>query len=340
MSPADQVYVIGKNGITGFALADGQLQETSDSKIEILKDGINQCVHRAKLQNRYFMASEENRFGKNGRVLSVDFDSGKVRIQKTPTYAFTSAGESADYYFVSTVRSGEAWLAAYSPNLELLDTYTFETPVLGYDFSVEGNTVYMLGVPLAENDNYATCLYVFEMENGKLVLKQSNLFDASDSVARYFGDSAVVGDLLITSFPGTINLATGERSYESSSVVVQNLTTGERSEIATQRSEPYNLYDLKDGYIGFDHASGSSPELGFTLVNLADHSSVYVPLDMQPDPSGEREYFKSLARLDGERVIALTSKAMWIYNYQTGQIESSYPLPDHIEWPFEIWVRP
>ena len=174
----------------------------------------------------------------------------------------------------------------------------------------------------------------------KLVLKQSNVFDASDSVARYFGDSAVVGDLLITSFPGTKNLTTGERSYDSSVVVIQNLVTGERSEIETQRSEPYNLYDLKDGFIGFDHASGSSPELGFTLVNLADHSSVYVPLDTQPDPSGEREYFQSLARLDGERVIALTSKALWIYNYQTGQIESSYPLPDHIEWPFEIWVRP
>lgn len=339
VSPSDQIYVVAKNGITGFSYTDGQLTQTSDSKMEILKDGINQCVHRAKIQDRWFVASEENRFGKNGWVLSVDFENGKVQVKKTPVYAFTSAGESEEYYFVST-SAGDSYLAAYTPSLELVDTYTFESPVLLYDFSVQGQTVYLLGVPLANNESYSTYWYEFEIKNGSLELKQTGIFDQAGSNTRYFGDTALIGDLLVAPSPGSRGLAAGERDYSNPAILVRNLVTGEINEIATQRAEPYNLYDLQDGYVAFDHASGSSSELGFTLVSLADLSSTYVPLETQPDPTGETEYFQSLSRLDDQRIVALTSKALWIYNYATGQMEVSFLLPDHIEWPFEIWVRP
>ena len=340
VSPSDQIYVVAKNGITGFSYTDGQLAQTSDSKMEILKDGINQCVHRAKIQDRWLVASEENRFGENGRVLSVDFENGKVQVKKTPVYAFTSAGESEEYYFVSTSAYDNSYLAVYSPSLELIDTYTFESPVLLYDFSVQGQTVYLLGVPLANNESYSTYWYEFEIKDDRLVLKQSGIFDQAEGNARYFGDSALIGNLLVAPSPGSRGLVSGERDYSSPAILVRNLVTGEINKIMTARAEPYNLYDLRDGYVAFDHASGSSSELGFTLVNLADLSSTYVPLETQPDPTGETEYFQSLSRLDDQRIAALTTKALWIYNYATGQMEASFLLPDHIEWPFEIWIRP
>lgn len=338
LSNEDDFYVLSYNGITGFSYRDGQLQETSNNSFNLIEDGYNYVVHRARLQDRYLMFSEENRFGSEGRVISVDFQEGKVRRKKTPIYAFTSSGESKDYYFASESSYTETYLAVYSPTLELLDQFNFELPILGYDFTVDGNTIYMLGVPLENNDSYATWLYQFDIIDGKLNLIQSTPFDSSQTYTTYYTDSILVGDRLITASSAGRVASTGERDYNQYSIRIYDLTTGEMQIIPTESGNISGLYDLKNGYIAFDHMMSEPTNLSFTLLRLDDLSTQHIKLEAQPDPTGEEEYFKSICRLDDDRILVLTSKALWIYNIPGNGFESQHPLPEHINAPIEIWA--
>lgn len=336
-SPEDDFYVLSYDGITGFSYRDGQLHETSNKATKLIEESFNYVVHRARIQDRYLMFSEENRFGSEGRVVSIDFKEGKIHKKKTPIYAFTTAGESKDYYFASEAAYHESYLATYSPTLELLDQYYFDPPVLGNDFTVDGNTIYMLGVPLTNNDNYSTLLYQFEVIDGKLNLVQSTPFDSSDTMTTYYSDSILVGDRLISASPGVRTVDTGERDYSQYSIRVYNLTTGEMQIVPIEFGQLSGLYDLKDGYIAFDHMLSDLSNLSFTLLRLDDLSTQHITLEAQPDPTGEEEHFKSICRLDADRLLVLTSKAVWIYNIPGNGFESQHPLPEHISAPFEIW---
>lgn len=331
-------YVLGYNGIIGFSYRDGKLQETSNKSLELIEDSYNYVVHRVRIQDRYLIFSEENRFGSEGRVISVDFKEGKVRRKKTPIYAFTSSGESNDYYFVSDATYTETYLAVYSPTLELLDQYYFETPILGYDFTVDGNTIYMLGVPLENNDAYTTWLYHFDVIDGKLNLVQSIPFDSSQTYTTYYTDSVLVGNRLISASAGGRAVSTRERDYSQYSIRVYDLTTGQMQIVPTEAGNFSGLYDLNNGYVAFDHMMSDPTHLSFTLLRLDDLSSQYITLEAQPDPTGEAEYFKSICRLDADRILVLTSKAVWIYNIPGNGFESQHPLPEHINAPFEIWA--
>ena len=72
ISSDDDFYVLGYNGITAFSYRDGQLQETSDNSFNLIEEGYNYVLHRARIQDRYLMFTDASRFG-DGRVISVDF---------------------------------------------------------------------------------------------------------------------------------------------------------------------------------------------------------------------------------------------------------------------------
>lgn len=338
ISSDDDFYVLGYNGITAFSYHDGQLQETSNKSFNLIEDGYNYVVHRARIHDRYLMLSEENRFGSEGRVISVDFQEGKVHRKKTPIYAFTSSGESKDYYFASESSYTKTYLAMYSPMLELLDQYFFESPILGYDFTVDGNTIYMLGVPLENNDNYATWFYQFDITDGKLNLIQATPFDSSQTYTTYYTDSVQVGDLLISASVGGRVVGSGERDYSQYSIRVFNLSTGQMQIVPTEVGNFSGLYDLKNGYVAFDHTFSNRSNLSFTLLRLDDLSTQHVTLEAQPDPTGVDEYFESICRLDADRILVLTSKAVWIYNIPGNGFETQHPLPEHVSGPIDIWA--
>lgn len=337
-SPQTALYVLSKDGITGFSYQENAVQEVSASKFKLLQDAVNPVVRRADLQGRYLLFSEESRYDKNGHVVALDFKEGKGVIKTTPIYAFSSAGQSADYYFVSESGSNGCWIAVYTPQLDLIDTYTFEKPVFGYDFAVDSNEVYMLGVELENNPAYATQLYHFSIKDGRLILNNTTVFDASQTTANYFGDTVMIGENLYALISGTRNLETQER-LPAGKIMVHHFPTGQKYIVELDQSEPVNLYELGNDVLAVEYRKVSGRPYGISLLNVQSLVPAFVPLD-NSDGSDEEEFFCSAARYDETTVAVLTNKAIRMIDLPAGEVKSVILLPDHIENPFDLWINP
>ena len=92
-------YLLGYHSVEAYNLKDNSFEKVSDEKIEIVKGQINQVVKRAEISNRYLLFSEEGPpLGVVGRIISIDFETGKIHYNKTSDYAFSTAGVNPDYY--------------------------------------------------------------------------------------------------------------------------------------------------------------------------------------------------------------------------------------------------
>ena len=179
-------YLLGYHSVEGYNFKDNSFEKVSDEKIEVVKGQINQVVKRAEISNRYFLFSEEGTpLGVVGRIISVDFETGKIHYNKTSDYAFSTAGVNPDYYFSSEANTDDSFIAVFDTNLKEVDKYIFKNSVFATDFSNDGDNIYFLGVDVNSNDNYPTYLHHFSLKNKKLQFENKEIL-YEDPESTYF----------------------------------------------------------------------------------------------------------------------------------------------------------
>lgn len=333
------LYVVAQNGISSFSYQDGLLQETSHNSFKLIEHGLNNYINRPIIQNRYLLLSDY--YGpswKTGRFVSIDFELGKVLTKTGLDAGSQTAGQSSEYFFISQYNYYDTYLAVYSPNLELVDKYVFNRPIYANSFSVDGNQIYMYGLSMADNENIASYLYHFDLVDGQLNLVQETRLDTAD-VTTYYGNSALVENKLVTTIRGGRNVVTGQENVVLPTIIIDDILTGERQTVTSERYDYHNIFDLRNGLVAIDYSDTSSSNvMSFTLLNIHDLSNHFITIDPQPYNVDQTEYLQSIRRLDADRILVLTSKAIWIYNMTAQQFESQHQLPSHIEGAFDIWA--
>lgn len=333
------LYVVAQNGISSFSYQDGLLQETSHNSFKLIEHGFNNYINRPIIQNRYLLLSDY--YGpswKTGRFVSIDFELGKVLTKTGLDAGSQTAGQSSEYFFISQYNYYDTYLAVYSPNLELVDKYVFNRPIYANSFSVDGNQIYMYGLSMADNENIASYLYHFDLVDGQLNLVQETRLDTAD-VTTYYGNSALVENKLVTTIRGGRNVVTGQENVVLPTIIIDDILTGERQTVTSERYDYHNIFDLRNGLVAIDYSDTSSSNvMSFTLLNIHDLSNHFITIDPQSYNVEQTEYLQSIRRLDADRILVLTSKAIWIYNIPAQQFESQHQLPSHIEGAFDIWA--
>ncbi len=346
----------------------------------------NNYINRPIIQNRYLLLSDY--YGpswKTGRFVSIDFELGKVLTKTELDAGSQTTGQSSEYFFISQYNYYDTYLAVYSPNLELVDKYVFNRPIYANSFSVDGNQIYMYGLSMADNENIASYLYHFDLVDGQLNLVQETRLDTAD-VTTYYGNSALVENKLVTTIRGGRNVVTGQENVVLPTIIIDDILTGERQTVTSERYDYHNIFDLRNGLVAIDYSDTSSSNvmsftllnihdlsnhfitidpqydyhnifdlrnglvaidysdtsssnvMSFTLLNIHDLSNHFITIDPQPYNVDQTEYLQSIRRLDADRILVLTSKAIWIYNMTAQQFESQHQLPSHIEGAFDIWA--
>lgn len=328
-------YVLAENGISSFSYQEGTLQETSNNSFKLIEHGLNHYLYRPTTQNRYLLFKDE--YGpswKTGRLISVDFEKGKVITKKSGDSSSQTAGQSSEYFLIPKTSANDNYLAVYTPNLECIDQYKFNQKITAYNFSVDGNQIYFYAIGVADNAFY---LYHFDLVDGKLnLVQETNLSTNEDSIS--YSQSVLIENKLITTTQGGYHPQTGPNPLIGPAIVIDDLATGQRQFLTSDRADYQQVLDLGNGLAAFVYSSSSTPNLmSFTLLNVHDLSQIFVSFDAQPDNMNDTEIIESIRRLDSDRILVLTSKAIWIYNLPAQQFESQHLLPTHIEHAFDIW---
>lgn len=128
---------------------------------------------------------------------------------------------------------------------------------------------------------------------------------------------------------GNRNLTSQERQ-SSGQIAVHHFPTGQRQYIELNQLEPTNLYDLGPDYLGIEYRKTPDREYGISILDLKTPKPFFVSFPSS-DQAEEDEQLKSIVRYD---------KTLRLVNLLSHQSELEYPVPAHIQDPFDLWIDP
>ncbi|HFU4452133.1 TPA: hypothetical protein ACGO97_001044 [Streptococcus suis] len=328
-------YVVGYHNIEGYKLKNGKFKKISDDKLGIVKGQINQVVKRAEISNRYLLFSEEGPpLGVVGRIISVDFKTGKINYYKTSDYAFTSSGSSSDYYFTSEANTDDSFIAAFDTNLKEVDKYIFKNSVMTTDFSNDGNNIYFLGTDVEGNDTYPTYLHQFSFKNQKLLLENKEILYEHPEFTYFFHDSVVRGKQLYSVSSGYRINSTKERVVLGQ-VFHYDMESGRKEFFDLSEVAPMNIFELNENLLAIEHERNDSGKIGFSLFDLDSHTSSFIDLS-QLGLSVETDYLKDIKQIDDNTLLVLAGNKLIEYNITDNTAKFEKKLDEEM---FHIWVN-
>ncbi|HEM6081796.1 hypothetical protein ACHBGV_00350 [Streptococcus sp. A34] len=329
-------YIISNNNITGYRFENKEFIPVSTNSIELVKGQINPTVHRAELENRYLVFSEEGPpLGVVGRIISIDFEDGKIRYNKTPEYAYTSSGQYQNLYFTSEANTGETFIASFDSNLNKKNKYIFEEPLLGNDFKADGDYIYFLGTKVHGQGTFPTDLYKLSINNGEIRLEsKETLFENSDTTYS-FEDTIIKNNSLFA-------VVNGRRDSPYASwvpigkILHYDLDSKQSEFIDLPEISPTNIYDLGQDILAIEHERNDSGKVCFSLFNTRDYSTQFVDLS-QYGLSSNQAYIKDVKRINSDTILILAGNQLIAYNTDANEAVTSM---DSIEEnSFHIWSK-
>ena len=328
-------YLLGYHSVEGYNFKDNSFEKVSDEKIEIVKGQINQVVKRAEISNRYLLFSEEGPpLGVVGRIISVDFETGKIHYNKTSDYAFSTAGVSPKYYFTSEANTDDSFIAVFDTNLKEVDKYIFKNSVFATDFSNDGDNIYFLGVDVKSNDNYPTYLHHFSLKNKKLQFENKEILYDDPNLTYFFDDSIVKGKQLY-SVSGGYRINSTKEKVLWGKVFHYDMESGLKEFFDLDEIGPVNIIELGENLLAIEHERNVSGKIAFSLFDLTSHKSSFVNLS-QFGLSVETDYIKDIKLIQDNILLVLAGNKLIAYDINENTIILEKIVDEDM---FHIWLK-
>ena len=328
-------YLLGYHSVEGYNFKDNSFEKVSDEKIEIVKGQINQVVKRAEISNRYLLFSEEGPpLGVVGRIISVDFETGKIHYNKTTDYAFSTAGVNPDYYFTSEANTYDSFIAVFDTNLKEVDKYIFKNSVFATDFSNDGDNIYFLGVDVNSNDNYPTYLHHFSLKNKKLQFENKEILYDDPNLTYFFDDSIVKGKQLY-SVSGGYRINSTKEKVLWGKVFHYDMESGLKEFFDLDEIGPVNIIELGENLLAIEHERNVSGKIAFSLFDVTSHKSSFVNLS-RFGFSAETDYIKDIKLLDDNILLVLAGNKLIAYDINENTIILEKIVDEDM---FHIWLK-
>lgn len=328
-------YLLGYHSVEAYNFKDNSFEKVSDEKIEIVKGQINQVVKRAEISNRYLLFSEEGPpLGVVGRIISVDFETGKIHYNKTSDYAFSSAGVNPDYYFTSDANTDDSFIAVFDTNLKEVDKYIFKNSVFATDFSNDGDNIYFLGVDVKSNDNYPTYLHHFSLKNKKLQFENKEILYEDPNLTYFFDDSIVKGKQLY-SVSGGYRINSTKEKILWGKVFHYDMESGLKKFFDLDEIAPVNIIELGENLLAIEHESNDSGKIAFSLFDVTSHKSSFINLS-QFGFSAETDYIKDIKLIQDNILLVLAGNKLIAYDISENTIILEKIVDEDM---FHIWLK-
>ncbi|MBF0776019.1 hypothetical protein BVE84_05780 [Streptococcus azizii] len=328
-------YVVGYHNIEGYKLKNNTFQKVSDDEVEIVKGQINPVLKRAEISNRYLVFSEEGPpLGVVGRIVSVDFKTGKINYNKTSDYAFTSSGVGPDYYFTSEANTDDSFIAVFDANLKEIDKYIFNDSIITTDFSNDGDYIYFLGTYVKGEGSYPTYLHHFSFDNKKIQLQNQEILYDHPEFTYFFHDSIVRRHQFYSVSSGYRINATKERVVLGQ-VFHYDMESGRKEFFDLSEVAPVNIFELNEDLLAIEHERNDSGKIGFSLFNVRNHTSHFVDLS-QLGLSVETDYLKDIKQIDDNTLLVLAGSKLIEYAIRENTIMFKKEIDADM---FHIWVN-
>ena len=328
-------YLLGYHSVEGYNFKDNSFEKVSDEKIEIVKGQINQVVKRAEISNRYLLFSEEGPpLGVVGRIISVDFETGKIHYNKTSDYAFSTAGVSPKYYFTSEANTDDSFIAVFDTNLKEVDKYIFKNSVFATDFSNDGDNIYFLGVDVNSNDNYPTYLHHFSLKNKKLQFENKEILYEDPELTYFFDDSIVKGKQLY-SVSGGYRINSTKEKVLWGKVFHYDMLSGLKEFFDLDEIGPVNIIELGENFLAIEHERNESGKIAFSLFDLTSHKSTFINLS-RFGFSAETDYIKDIKLIQDNILLVLAGNKLIAYDINENTIILEKNVDEDM---FHIWLK-
>ena len=328
-------YLLGYHSVEGYNFKDSSFEKVSDEKIEIVRGQINQVVKRAEISNRYLLFSEEGPpLGVVGRIISVDFETGKIHYNKTSDYAFSTAGVNPDYYFTSEANTDDSFIAVFDTNLKEVDKYIFKNSVFATDFSNDGDNIYFLGVDVKSNDNYPTYLHHFSLKNKKLQFENKEILYDDPNLTYFFDDSIVKGKQLY-SVSGGYRINSTKEKVLWGKVFHYDMESGLKEFFDLDEIGPVNIIELGENLLAIEHESNDSGKIAFSLFDVTSHKSTFINLS-QFGFSVETDYIKDIKLIQDNILLVLAGNKLIAYDINENTIILEKIVDEDM---FHIWLK-
>ena len=327
-------YMIRYDGIDSYQVKGSYVEKLANQNKEIIKGQINQVIHRAELNRRYLVFSEEGPpLGKVGRIISIDFQKGTIGYLKTLDYAYTSSGSSASYYFTSEASPTSSFLAAFDTQLKQMAKIEFPEPIIAGDFLVDDEEIYLLGTDIEGEDFFPTNLYHLSLSNKTLTIVNAEAVDEDPQVNTLFTDSLVRKKQLYVLSPG-YRVKSSNNQVALGRILHMNLESGQKEWLDLPQIAPINIYDLGKDLLAIEHEKNEAGTLGISLFNLDSKESKFIDLT-QFGLSPDEDSLKDVKRLNDDTILILVGKKLLAYRLSDGQILFEESVK---ETAFHIWV--
>lgn len=344
-----EFYVVSYDGITGYRIENGQSAPVVENKVGIIREGMNPIVLQAELLNRYLVFSEDGwPTGKTEGVISIDFEEGTVEYQKTKHSAWTSAGETENYYF-AMVAGGENFISVYTPQLEEKDHLILDHPAMMVnDFTADAKDTFWAistDVESTVNENgyhdFTNRLLKGSVQDGKLSLELIKELEKNPDRQYWFNDTVYKGNYLYCTCQGWRNLATFERNVEGW-IYRYNLVQETGEFFPLEEVAPEAFFELDDNLFAIRHSQSSSTQFGFTLFDGNTGESTFVNLeelgvDRDSNEDQIMDLIMDIKPLNSRQLLLLMQDKLLLYNLDTDSLVSQFPLKD-VNTAFHIWI--
>lgn len=340
-----EFYVVSYDEITGYRIENGQPVPVVENKVRVIRKGMNPIVLQAELLNRYLVFSEDGwPTGRTAGVISIDFEKGTVEYQKTNHGAWTSAGETKNYYFAMVANS----ISIYTPQLKETDHLLLDPAIIVTDFTSDAEDTFWaiatdVGATVNENgyNDFTNRLLKGSVQYGKLSLELVKELEKNPDRQYWFNDTVYKGNYLYATCPGWRNLSTLERNVEGS-VYRYDFAQETGEFFPLEEVAPEAFYEIDDNLFAIGHSQSSSTRFGFTLFNGNTGESTFVNLEelgVDRDSNDDQimDLIMDIKPLNSHQLLILTQDRLLQYNLDTSSLGFQFPL-DKTNMAFHIWM--
>lgn len=330
-------YVIKAKGVTAYQLSGGQLSELSSTFSPIVDDTVNHMVQRVDLGNRYLMFSDEDLPASiNSKLVSIDFETGLIKREKSSKTAFTSSGKSDRYYYTSEATTEGMRLTAFDADLNEKFSYSFGESVMASDFWVSGDLLYLTGAKAYEGD-YEDFLFVFREFDDHIELVEEELLHYDNEKRYMFGDSYILNGKLFIPVAMYRNRETKEK-WGAQEILEIDLESREKTFYPITYSAPYQSFLVGERYIAFSHEYGVSGKLLISLFDTQIKESIPIDLEEQ-GLAFDDTFVRDIKQYDDSTILILLADHLLVYNIAEQRVVLSEQIGNETQYTVALWVN-
>ncbi|WP_086350865.1 hypothetical protein [Candidatus Enterococcus clewellii] len=314
------VFVVSSDKITSFQFEKNELQELE--KVDVtLPEVVDPWFVKGEFNNRRLVFSTGDRLESTDdeRLVSIDFQTGKIRQLKTPHYAYTGSGVSEEFFYTFQATTDDGGLFAFDSLGDEKSSYAFDESITSAtQFDGKNGQLNLLATKISEEDEniYESYVFIFE-EKPELKLVKEISLDDDPTFVYGFTNTSTVNNHLYAAVTALRNRETYELIPDNRYMKF-NLETQEKEFFELPENFPNLIYTSKsEQYLLFVHEQDSLQKTGISVVNTKNNESYFIHVnDLLKTDDIESSRILSVNTTKDNKLLILTVNDLIVYDLQ------------------------